>query len=333
MSDGQNRSDGSVVTPEQQALIDSVSIPLMVLDRKQRFVYANDSYLAATHSELSELLGRDVFDCFPETEERVAAVRAIFARTLSEGVTTQLDKQPFELEHEDGTVRELVWQATQDPLFDTKGRVVGLIQRAEDITAQHELEKQNEAIKHELQHRVKNIMAVVTSIARITGRNATSVPEFVTNFVDRLRSVARSNLMLAEDSWRGLTVRKILEGELQVYLDEDASAHTINGPRVRLSLQATKDLCMVIHELATNAAKYGCLGEKGGSLLVSWTFKDKILTLTWVERCDVPISAPSGKTGFGTRLLDMLPYIEAERDFQADGLHMTITVTGDTAFS
>ena len=90
---------------------------------------------------------------------------------------------------------------------------------------------------------------------------------------------------------------------------------------------------MVVHELATNAAKYGCLGEKGGSLSVSWTFKDKVLTLNWVERCDTPIAAPSETTGFGTRLLDMLPYIEAERDFRSNGLHMTITVTGDSAFS
>ena len=324
-----------VVSPEETRLFDRLSLPVMILDADQRFVYANDAYLTATHTTLDGILGRKVFDCFPDTPERVAAVEAKFAQTLTTGEKTELDAQPFQLQHSDGTVRDLVWQAVQDPIFDRDGKVVGLVQRAEDISRQHELQKRNEAIGYELNHRVKNIMAVINSIARITARNATSVDDYVKSFTRRLTSISRTNDALARDEWRGLTVKAVLDGELGPYAEDQGRTYSLSGPRVRLSLDATKDLSMVVHELATNAAKYGCLGDESGALDVSWARDGDTLRLDWVERCNHTVAAPgeTATTGFGTRLFDMLPYVDVTRDFRPNGLALQITVSGDAAFA
>ena len=323
-----------VVSPEETRLFDRFSLPMMILDREQRFVYANDAYLKATHSTLDSLLGRNVFDCFPDTPDRVEAVQSKFQRTLDTGETTTLDAQPFQLAMSDGRTRQLVWQAVQDPVFDRDGAVVGMIQRAEDVTRQHELQRRNEAISHELSHRVKNIMAVVMSIARITSRNATSISDFTHSFIERLGAMARTNEQLAHGNWRGLDVRALLDAELGPYREEEGRTYSLDGPEIRLSLEATKDLSMVVHELATNAAKYGCLGDEAGALTVCWRFEDEALHLDWTESCNRPVDAPQpGKTGFGSRLLEMLPYIEVQRDFRPDGLALSITVSGEDAFA
>ena len=326
-----------VVTPEETRLFDRWTLPLMILDREQRYVYANSAYLTATHSTLDGLLGRKVFDCFPDTPERVAAVETLFRATLERGEITRLEAQPFQLELEDGSITDAYWQAVQDPIFDRDGEVIGLIQRAEDITQQVELQTRNEAIGYELNHRVKNIMAVVSSIARITGRNATSVPDFVKSFTARLGAMSRTNDSLARGDWRGLTVREVLDSELSPYTEDQGRAYTLGGPDVRLSLDATKDLSMVAHELATNAAKYGCLGQESGALDIDWTYDGEQLVIRWVEDCGREIAAADPEdgraSGFGTRLFDMLPYVEVDRVFRPNGLTLTITISGRDAFA
>ena len=327
----------SILSEETERLLSALSLPVMVLDTQQRFVFANAPYLDATHKTLDELLGQRVFDVFPDTPERMDAVGAKFAHTLATGETTQLDAQPFKLQFEDGSWRDLVWQATQDAVRDASGAVVGLIQHPQDITRQVELQRRNNAIGIELNHRVKNIMAVVTSIARITSRGVDSVPEFTRSFIDRLSSISRTNESLARGEWRGLTVAEAFQSALQPY-GEDGSVFTLSGPKVRLSLDATKDVAMVAHELATNAVKYGCLSDhqegEGSSLDIRWTMEDGVLRIHWTETCAHPIDIPATPgRGFGTRLFEMLPYIDVAREFRPEGLALTITVEGEAAFA
>lgn len=324
----------STLLPDGTRLFDGLSLPVMILDRDLRFVYANAAYLDATHSTFDALDGQYVFDVFPETPERVEAVRSRFERVL-QGEITKLDAQPFRVEFEDGSWRDLVWEATQDPLYDEDGNVIGLIQRAADITRQHELEQRNKAIGYELSHRIKNIMAVVGSIARITGRSANDVGTFVQAFTARINSMSRTNDLLAEGEWRGLDVETIFRDELDPYdksEDEDGAVYSLYGPHIRLAIDASKDLSMVSHELATNAAKYGCLSHKGGRLTINWTRTDDCLVIDWREACKKELKAPES-TGFGTRLFDMLPYVTVERDFTPTGLHLTIRMDGEKVFA
>lgn len=318
------------LSPRDTRLFDDWSLPVMMLDRDLRFIYANKAYLDAVHKLPGELDGQHVFDAFPESEDRVVSVKRKMLAAL-DGETTVLEAQPFHIEQEDGEVIESVWQATQDPLRDDEGNIIGLIQRARDITQQYQLEQRNLAIGHELSHRVKNVMAVVSSVARITGRNATNVQSFVKSFTARINAMSRTNDLLARGNWSGLDVAAIFEDELSPFSEAEADAFALTGPRVRLSINSTKDLSMVCHELATNAVKYGCLGKPGGHLSVSWRRKGDRLTIEWRETCPHEIGAV-GETGFGTRLFDMLPHVTVERDFTPNGLHLTIRMEGETVF-
>lgn len=319
------------LTETETHLLDSLSLPVMILDHELAFLYANKAYLDATHKLWDEIEGVYVFDAFPDTDDRIAAVLPKFKQTLS-GATTTLDAQPFQLTLEDGSHKDVVWQATQDPIKTASGEVIGLIQRAEDVTYQFEQEQRTKAISYELSHRVKNIMAVVTSVARITGRNATDVASFVTNFTARLNAMSRTNDLLSKSDWRGLSVHAIFGNELAPYTREDDPAFALSGPKVRLSVDASKDLSMVCHELATNAAKYGCLSKDGGHLAIVWQRTGDQLVIEWRETCSRPIEVTE-RTGFGTRLFDMLPYATVERDFTPTGLHLKITLDGETVFA
>lgn len=321
----------TVLTPETTRLFDDFSLPIMMLDRDLRFVYVNAAYLETVHCEASELMGRYVFDAFPETPERIETVMEPWRRTLA-GEITKLEALPFKIEMDDGSYEERVWEAVQEPLRGESGDIVGLIQRTQDITEQYRLQQRNEAIGHELSHRVKNIMAVVSSVARITGRNATDVKDFVSSFTSRISAMSRTNDLLSLGNWNGLDVEDIFRDELAPYISEDVEAFTLQGPRTRLDIDASKDLSMVVHELATNASKYGCFGDSGGHLDVSWTKTADQLTILWRETCPHEIVAPTS-TGFGTRLFDMLPYVSVERDFTPNGLHLTITMDGEKVFS
>ncbi|MEM7729346.1 MAG: HWE histidine kinase domain-containing protein [Pseudomonadota bacterium] len=319
------------IPAEWKRLLDGMSLPVMILDRDFRFRYFNDAYLETVHRDGDNLLGEYVFDAFPETPERIESVLGPWRRTL-EGETTTLDALPFHVELEDGHVEELFWQATQDPIRDESGAIIGLIQRTQDITERYKLQQRNEAIGHELSHRVKNIMAVVSSVARITGRNAGDVKTFVLDFTARLNAMSRTNDLLSIADWRGLEVSEILADELSPYQDGEEDAFSLSGPAVRLSVDASKDLSMVCHELATNAAKYGCLGQPGGRLDIVWTKTGDTLELAWRESCPHTVT-PSDSVGFGTRLFDMLPYVTVQRDFTPSGLHLTIRMDGEKAFA
>ncbi|MGB6230396.1 MAG: HWE histidine kinase domain-containing protein [Litorimonas sp.] len=322
----------TVLTPESTYLFDDFSLPIMVLDRDFRFVYVNKAYLKIVHSDAEELMGRYVFDAFPESEDRIESVLEPWRRTLAGEITT-LEALPFKIEMDDGTFEERVWEATQEPLRNLDGEIVGLIQRTQDITEQNRLTQRNLAIAHELSHRVKNIMAVVSSVARITGRNATDVKDFVASFTARVSAMSRTNDLLSLGNWNGLEVDSILRDELSPYGEVDApESFKLTGPKVRLDIDASKDLSMVVHELATNAAKYGCLGENAGTLDISWTRTADRLTILWRESCAREIVPPTS-VGFGTRLFDMLPYITVERDFTPSGLHLTITMDGEKVFA
>lgn len=312
-------------------LLEGWSLPIMVLDKNLCYIFANEAYLKAVHRTYKDIAGLYVFDVFPDTKDRIDPILYKFRATLG-GATTQLEAQPYQIEMEDGSSQEHVWQATQDPLRDAKGAVIGLIQRCQDITYQYQLEKRNDAINHEMSHRIKNSMAVITSVARITGRTASDVNEFVKDFTARIDAMSRTNDLLLSDAWTGLDIRTIFESELSPYKNDSQPAYTLKGPSLRLTVDAAKNLSMVCHELATNSVKYGCLKQAGGHLTVHWARDDDKLTIMWQETCSHNI-ARSSHVGFGTRLFDMLPSVIVVRDFTPMGLHLTIIMDGEMLFA
>lgn len=303
----------------------------MVLDTNLRFIFANEAYLKAVHRSYEDIEGAYVFDVFPDTQARIDPILSNFTATLK-GTVTQQHGQPFQLKMEDASIQERIWQATQDPLRDAKGTIIGLIQRCQDITHQDQLEQRNTALSHELSHRVKSNMAVISAVARVTGRNASNVDDYVKSLNARIDSMGRTNDLMLDGNWLGLDMTEIFRNELSHSYETGQAAYTLKGPSVRLTIDASKSLSMVCHELVTNSVKYGCLKEPGGHLTIHWTRNKDKLTIKWQESCSHNITR-SNKVGFGTRLFDMLPSVTVVRDFTPTGLHLTIIMDGEMLFA
>jgi two-component sensor histidine kinase len=177
-----------------------------------------------------------------------------------------------------------------------------------DITDRKRVEQRQRLLLDELNHRVKNTLATVQSIAWQTRRNASSPGDFDLSFASRIDALARAHDILTGSAWQGAMLDDIIGQTLAPYARPNGGEDWIrfSGPPVRLGPNAAVTLNMVFHELATNAAKYGCLSTKDGRLAVTWTAdrssEPAMLEMAWVE-AGGPSVTPPARTGFGTRLL------------------------------
>ncbi|MEQ9315478.1 MAG: HWE histidine kinase domain-containing protein [Henriciella sp.] len=307
-------------------LLDNILTPYMVMDRDLVIIYANNAFFETVDRSPDDIIGRYIFDSFPEQEERVAAVREIFLETLNGGVT-RLDRQFFDLEQPDGTKIPKCWQCVQTPYFDSTGEVRYIVQHAEDVTEAVKLESKNEMIAKELDHRVKNIFAVVQSVAVLSGQRADSSEHFREDFSNRLAAMSRTYDALSRTDWSGLLLADIFKAELKQYADVPSDRVSISGPAIRFGPKASQNASLYIHELATNAAKYGCFSSPHGKLDISWKkgTGSNLLEIVWSESGLSGIKAPT-ELGFGSQIPDFMPNINVERVYRDDGLLVRTTV-------
>jgi PAS domain S-box-containing protein len=215
------------------------------------------------------------------------------------------------------------------PLEDDQSQ--GFVKILRDQTKQKAHEEHLRIVMAELNHRVKNTLAVVQSIATQTMQRASSLSAFRPDFEKRLRSIARAHNLLTRTSWTGVTLSSVIESEVGAASGDVRI--TSGGPDVTLSPEMTLALHMVLHELTTNAHKYGCLSHARGALSIDWKVQgpgdDRTLELSWHECCPTPIAKP-GADGFGSRLIEQLIVYELggeiDREYQPDGLRFRLRV-------
>ena len=310
--------------PDLGAFVDQSICPIMVLDRKFRYVYANAAYQKAIQIADEELLGRSYFEVLPETPERESEIRARFHQALA-GEPTQLKVRVVKSVSADGEETTRHWQAMLEPLCDASGMPRYIVQRAQDVTEQVLLQQVNDVMSTELDHRVKNLVTVVLATARITSTGATSVSQYTDDFCGRLESMARCYDKLSGNGWNGLSFRDMFEDELAQVVGRGSDRYSIKGENLVLSVKATKDGGMVIHELVANAAKHGCYSRPGGRLDIEWEVIDGNLRIVWVETGLSGVTEPD-RTGFGTKLLSMMPNARVRREFRDSGLWLEYVV-------
>ncbi len=182
----------------------------------------------------------------------------------------------------------------------------------------------------ELQHRVRNTLGIVRSIARQSRRGHDTVPDYVANLVGRLDALSRTQVMLTREAGARVDLKDMVCEELLVQACDQAQI-VVQGPEVSVPAKAAEVLTLAVHELATNAAKYGALANGDGRLSVTWTLDrradEEWLDMQWVEKNGRAMPPPT-RTGFGTELIERrVPYElhgEASMDFTAEGLHVRI---------
>ncbi|WEK48208.1 MAG: CHASE domain-containing protein [Candidatus Andeanibacterium colombiense] len=206
-------------------------------------------------------------------------------------------------------------------------------QATEDGTRLLWFEQQNairDSLTRELNHRVKNTLANVLSIVALTRRRATDLDSFAEGLEGRIRALSATHDLLTRSEWGKTPVRAVIEAELAPYSRELGPSIELSGPNIDLAPNDALSLGLAIHELATNAAKYGALSDPGGRLAIDWQLDGpERARLQWVERGGPPVPAERGR-GFGTDLIEKIVAHElkhpVELRFDPEGVTCRLTV-------
>lgn len=215
----------------------------------------------------------------------------------------------FRIRRDDGSFRWI--RDTDFPLFDENGNVQRVGGIAEDVTETKMAVEHQGVLLHELQHRVRNIMAVIRSMAVRSADGAADVEDYKTSLAGRLLALARVQTLLTRQANAGGWMRDILESEIGAQAHSE-NQYELTGPDIMLSPKAVEVLTLAFHELSTNALKYGALSVSRGKVTVTWTLFEKRektwIAIDWVEE-GAPSRAPPTRRGFGSELIEArIPY-------------------------
>jgi PAS domain S-box-containing protein len=229
-------------------------------------------------------------------------------------------------ERPDGT--RVAFIAYPTLLRDAAGAVIGAINMLVDITERKTSEQQLRVLASEVDHRAKNMLAVIQAVVHLT--QADTVAGLKSAIDGRISALSRAHTLLSNGGWQGADLRKIVQEELIPYSGGENVRVTVDGPSLSVSPQLAQSLAMVVHELATNAAKHGAIRQPGGRIDLRWwgTPGDRLL-FRWTETQCAPAEAPSRK-GFGLSIIEGAVRQQLggtlEIEWRKDGLRCEIEV-------
>lgn len=308
------------MAPDALAILNSVSTPIQVLDRNFCFVFANPAYLSFFGKTWEEIAGRNAFDVYPEDPERIAEVRARYERVLS-GEVTGSHIQAYRVALPGRALVEKFWKVDQAALLEADGEVRYIVETVQDVTVEVQLRRQKDVINSELEHRLRNTLTMVGSLAMLTGQSAESPQAFVETFTDRLDAMSRNLLMISDNHWQGLPYRQIIEAELAQVVALDSPRLVMRGPDVLFTVRSTKWTALLVHEMVKNALRYGCFSVPDGKLTLLWTVEDGKFVTEWIEEGCSP-GADISHSGFGSQMLDLMPNTKMSREMRPEGLYL-----------
>ena len=285
-----------------QAVLDNASVAIFLMNERQYCTYMNAAAEHLTGFTLDEVLALDrpLHDIIHHTHPDGQPF------PLSECAIDRAFPEHHQMRgeevfvHKDGHFYPVAYCAS--PIHDDASRTIGTIIEVRNITAEKRAEQQRRTLVDELNHRVKNTLATVQSIARQTFLDAEAGR--LGSFMNRLRALSQAHDVLTRNAWERASLEEIARGAAAPF---GADRFTIGGPPVQIFPQLAVSLTMALHELATNAAKYGALSVPGGRIGVSWTAAAQeggmLLDLVWEEAGGPPVTAPA-RRGFGMRLIE-----------------------------
>jgi PAS domain S-box-containing protein len=216
------------------------------------------------------------------------------------------DPKPYANEYRivrrDGAVRWV--QSYGLAYFEDTGlmrRVVSFVGATQDITERKEREEKEHLLMREINHRAKNMLSVVASIAHQTA--ARNPDDFVARFSERIQALSANQDLLVQSAWSGVEIADLVRAQLAHFADLIGSRITVQGPELRLTPASAQAIGLALHELATNAGKYGALSTDKGRVEIFWATADGIFTMSWIECDGPPVSAPQ-QHGFGSVVME-----------------------------
>lgn len=309
-----------------RATYENVAIGIVEVDVNGQFLRINEWLCAISGYERDELLGMKISDItFPDDQ---AHDLELFHRQMAGEIDVySLEKR---LQHKDG---HLIWVGlSASRVDDLVGRPLYGIRVLRDISARKRAEESRNLLVNELNHRVKNTLATVQSIARQTLRSARSPQQAQEDLESRLLALSRTHDVLTRENWERAGLPDIVAQAIAPYLSRGEQRFEVHGPQVILTPQQALSIAMALQELATNAVKYGSLSNETGTVTIEWstTQSDKglYLHLVWKESGGPPVQPPTHR-GFGTRLIERSLARELEGQVQIDFLSTGLICTAD----
>jgi two-component system, chemotaxis family, CheB/CheR fusion protein len=291
----------------------------MQVDAEGRYVFVNRHFCQIIQRSEHEMLGRPFTD-FTHPDD-IKRNLALFSNAIQTRHPYSLRKRYLRA---DGS---FVWiEVTVAPLSDESA---DLLTVAVDLTERVQAEEQQQLLINELNHRVKNTLATVQALAMLTKRHTDTPAEFYRAFSERLVALSATHNLLAEGTWEGASLNALIRSELSPYIAKEQGRVLIEGPQIWLNPNEAISLGLLIHELTTNAAKYGALRGSSGLLRVQWRNEKDRWVLTWHESSPAAVVAPTQRRGFGSYLIEQTVQMlrgEVESKFTSDGLTCTIAI-------
>ena len=294
------RTEAALRDSEQRlrATYEHAFVGIAEVDLNGRFLRVNEEFISITGMCREELLNRTFADITHIDEQELDLAR--FRRQMAGEIKDYAIEKRYI--HKDGHV---VWiELYASRVDDQEGRPLYGVRVVRDISERKRAEQHRELLINELNHRVKNTLATVQSIASQTLRNAETMQEAKTGLEARLFALARVHDVLTEESWEGANLSEIVAKAVSPFQGEEAARFRCQGPQVRLPPRMALALAMALQELTTNAIKYGALSNATGEVNITWDIAegDRLL-LCWAESGGPSVISPT-KRGFGTRLIE-----------------------------
>jgi PAS domain S-box-containing protein len=298
------------------------NVTVFTQDLDLRYTSISNDFLGY---KVDEIIGRTDDDLIPfESREAVTE--------LKRSVIESGQSKDREMQISDGEISRW-FDFHVEPVRGSGKRVVGLTCAVVDITESKEDEEHLRLLMREISHRSKNLLAIIQAMARQTARHAGSIDDFLAQFNARVQALARSHDLLVQENWHGAGLRDLLRSQLGPYADTEFTQITIDGPAVLLKPETAQNLGLALHELASNASKYGALSVPSGRIEVRWTempdSKGDGVELVWIETGGPTVGVPA-KRGFGSMLiqqnLSRSLESEVELKFEQDGVNCRIII-------
>lgn len=326
--------------PDFRQLFDAMHELYVVVDRDLRIVYANPAYLDAVKRGLKELSGQPILDVFSEGAERLAEARGAWEGALA-GRETRLENLAYDVARKPGSRRsqgQEYWTCVHTPIFDDAGAVRYVLQHAKVVTDRVRTEERQRMMSAELNHRVRNILTIVNTVARLTARQTLTIEEFLAAFGARINAMAHTHTALSSGAWTGVTMRELVEAGVEPFRKRSGRGLRLDGDLIELRHGAAQTFSMIVHELASNAGKYGAFAAPEGEVLVRWRLADapgaapdegRRFTFEWIES-GLTLKERPKEMGFGATVLTNLAasQFEAQTEYSIgpDGVYYRIAM-------
>ncbi len=312
---------------EIEAIYNNTPIGLALLDRDLRYIRINAALAEMNGVPAGDHIGRVVWDVVPAMRD---ASEPHLRHVLQTG---DLVRKEVSGESPNGIIRH--WDKTFYPLRRPDGSILAVGAMVEEITQRKRAEELQSLLMREINHRTKNMLSVVLqsllmreinhrtknmlsvvlSIARQTAASDTA--EFIKHFSARIQALSANQDLLIKSDWRGVDLEDLVRAQLAHFVDLIGTRISVDGPQVRMAAAAAQSIGIALHELATNAGKYGALSGEHGRVEIDWRLNGDEFTIGWAE-CGGPYVEAPKRHGFGSTVISMVAKASVDGDVELD---------------